>query len=196
MFAFGLLMFSRSFALFVLALLCFFALYGLVPAPRTRAVANRLFVVFVAVAICSYGAAAAYAMATQGIVLGAARHVLLLNGLRALGDSLGFGFGPGAFSGLHQPFEGMEVHNLFVDLALSGGMAGVLVMVVVFVLSARATMRLPQKRWLCVWGGMLIMVMLHNLLRHPIFWTALFCPLLQGGWGARVATDPATAGRA
>ena len=92
-------------------------------------------------------------------------------GLKAWGQSVLWGFGPGSFSGTHGAFEGEEAHNSFIDWADATGALGLgsLCFFVFMVL---------QKCWRqpILWAAavaLLVFSWFHYALRQPIFWVYL-----------------------
>ncbi len=100
---------------------------------------------------------------------GSVRILLWQNGLRALAESNMLGFGPGSFSGMTGPFEKMESHNSFIDLATNIGLGGaILVLLSMVIVLYRAYFITPI---VFAFVGMLFTFMLfHHVLRHFIFW--------------------------
>jgi hypothetical protein len=110
-----------------------------------------------------------YAEGDQGVT----RFALWLNGLAAIAQSPLVGFGPGAFSGLSGPLQGIEAHNSLIDWGMSTGAVGMLLHIALW-------------GW-CLWLaaqsrsgaliGMAVAVMTYSLfgymLRHPDYWLML-----------------------
>lgn len=115
-----------------------------------------------------------YADAGQGEI----RFTVWLNGLRALAESPLVGWGPGAFSGLHEPFEGFEAHNTLIDWAASTGALGLALHAALWVWCASRALRMGV---LPLFGG-LVSLMIDSMfgynLRHPVYWLLLTMVLL------------------
>ena len=88
-----------------------------------------------------------YADAGQGEI----RFTVWLNGLRALAESPLVGWGPGAFSGLHEPFEGFEAHNTLIDWAASTGALGLALHAALWVWCASRALRMGVLPLFGVW---------------------------------------------
>lgn len=101
---------------------------------------------------------------------GEVRLALWINGLTAWVDAPLFGNGPGHYSGLDAPYEGMESHNIFVDWLSAYGLAGLLVLLTFFYWAFWATFRKA------VWVAFALLIVLaaqsvfHFYARQPIFW--------------------------
>lgn len=117
-----------------------------------------------------------YAEDDQGDV----RVTLWRNGLRAFVESNLLGFGPGAFSGLAGPFEGLEAHNSFIDLACSAGLGGFGLLIVI--LGQQIYKNLRAQPLVAAFIIMIVIQMSFNFfLRHFVLWTSiiLICALAR-----------------
>jgi O-antigen ligase len=101
---------------------------------------------------------------------GEGRLVLWVHGLAAWVDAPLFGHGPGHYSGLDAPYEGMESHNLIVDWLSAYGLVGLLVLITFFYWVFRVAFRKT------VWVAFALLIVLaaqsffHFYARQPIFW--------------------------
>lgn len=116
---------------------------------------------------------------TQNIALDkGVRFALWTHAIQAWTEAPIFGFGPGAWSGIMAPFEGMEAHNSFLDIGMSAGIVGLLVYLgILYWLSLRF---LNDRCYvlLTALGVMVLYSFFHYVLRHPFFWVVLatsFC---------------------
>ena len=94
-------------------------------------------------------------------------------GLEALGRSVLWGLGPGAFSGTLRAFEGEEAHNSFIDWADATGILGLggLLMFVGIILKKCWSGHQPVLLAAAV--ALLVFSSFHYVLRQPVFWVYL-----------------------
>lgn len=96
--------------------------------------------------------------------------IVLYRGLEAWLASPWFGLGPGAHSGLQQPFQGIESHNSVVDWATNTGIIGLSAL---FALGGWVAWRLWRARqWhlLAAFMALALFAQVHHILRHPFVW--------------------------
>lgn len=89
-----------------------------------------------------------------------------------------FGFGPGAWSGIMAPFEGMEAHNSFLDMGMSAGIVGLLIYLGILYWLSLHFFNNRCYALLTALGVMVLYSLFHYVLRHPFFWVVLatsFC---------------------
>jgi len=121
--------------------------------------------------------------ADQGV-----RFALWTHAIQAWSEALFFGLGPGAWSGITAPFEGLEAHNSFLDLGMSAGIVGLLVYLGVLY---RLSLHFLNNRCyalLTAIGVMVLYSLFHHVLRHPFVWVVFatsFCLFA----GNKVAVD-------
>ena len=102
------------------------------------------------------------------------RLLLLTNGFEALSYSPFFGFGPGTFSGLEEPFQGSEAHNTILDWSLSFGLLGGLLLIILFLKIACGMFVSNQIEILAALIAVGIFAQFHYILRQPLVWYVLF----------------------
>jgi O-antigen ligase len=109
---------------------------------------------------------------------GEKRFTLWSHGLQAIAASPVVGFGPGSFSGINGPFEGMEAHNSFIDWTASTGLAGLLIYLMLLAWTTWRGLRSGDPMLV----GMLVAVVMPSvfgyLLRQPDFWTVVALVLI------------------
>ena len=89
-----------------------------------------------------------------------------------------FGLGPGAWSGIMAPFEGVEAHNSFLDLGMSAGIVGLIAYLGMLYWLSLHFLTNRCHALLAVLGVMILYSLFHYVLRHPFFWVILatsFC---------------------
>ena len=104
---------------------------------------------------------------------GSVRYTLWINGVLPLLDSPLIGYGPGAWSGLHEPLEGHEAHNTLIDFANS---AGIIASVMLFGMIGFVFVRLFKKRARLLSATLVLLIvfsMFHYVLRSPFVWVVL-----------------------
>lgn len=175
---FGLANCSRAFILCLLLGLFFAIAYHIWPRRWRRDTSATIFLSCIGIFISAYVASSVWAGSNITDKPTFSRPALLLHGVAALTDSHGLGFGPGPHSGLAGPHQGHEAHNTFLDVALSGGLLSGGAFAAMLASSCASVLALRQKRWMASWAMMLAFIMLHNMIRHPLFWTAALAPLL------------------
>lgn len=87
-----------------------------------------------------------------------------------------FGLGPGAWSGIDGPFEGLEAHNSFLDVGMSAGAIGLLTYLIILGWVALRFVRNKCYLLLIIGGVLIIYSFFHYVLRNPFFWG--FCVML------------------
>ena len=104
---------------------------------------------------------------------GSVRVGLWSNAIHALMVSPVYGLGPGAFAGIHAPFDGMEAHNTMLDWGVQTGIIGILLLLSVVALAAK---RLWKKGRMDLLAGLIslsIFAQFHYVLRQPVVWALL-----------------------
>jgi len=89
-----------------------------------------------------------------------------------------FGLGPGAWSGIMAPFEGMEAHNSFLDLVMSAGIVGLIAYLGMLYWLSLHFLTNRCHALLAILVVMILYSLFHYVLRHPFFWVILatsFC---------------------
>lgn len=89
-----------------------------------------------------------------------------------------FGLGPGAWSGIMAPFEGMEAHNSFLDLVMSAGIVGLIAYLGMLYWLSLHFLTNRCHALLAILVVMILYSIFHYVLRHPFFWVILatsFC---------------------
>lgn len=100
--------------------------------------------------------------------MGGARIKLWINGVSAGYKSFLFGLGPGAHSGFYGPYEGVETHNMFLQLFTQSGIIGVFI----YILLIKKLFRLidiDYKIGICL-VGIFILGLSGNGLRRLVNW--------------------------
>lgn len=115
--------------------------------------------------------------------------MVLMNGLEAVSQSPVVGWGPGAYSGIHRPFDSFEAHNTVVDWGMSTGVLGmVLYLGLLFWCTVRAIR--SGSPWLL---GVLVAIVSDSMfgynLRHPFFWLLLVLVLTLSEHAVRQTTS-------
>lgn len=106
------------------------------------------------------------------------RFALWTHAIQAWMEAPIFGFGPGAWSGIMAPFEGMEAHNSFLDIGMSAGIVGLLVYSGILYWLSLHFLNNRCYALLAALGVMVLYSLFHYVLRHPFFWVVLatsFC---------------------
>jgi len=106
------------------------------------------------------------------------RFTVWLNGLRALAESPIVGWGPGAFSGLHRPFEGFEAHNTLIDWGASTGGLGLAMHAALWAYCAWRALSVGALPLFAAVIAMAIDSMFGYNLRHPVYWLLFTMVLL------------------
>jgi hypothetical protein len=99
------------------------------------------------------------------------------------------GLGPGAHSGILQPFEGLEAHNSFLDLASMAGVPAAIVLVVLVIVALSGVLIRREYELGAALISMLIFINFHFMLRQPIFWLFVASTMIIG-WPSK--EDPRT----
>lgn len=100
------------------------------------------------------------------------RELLWRNGLAAWRASPWFGNGPGAWSGIGGPYQGIEAHNSIIDWMSIAGIFGLLPIFVI----ARSLMKTRKRFKLFRLVGiitLLVFTLFHFTFRIPVFWLAV-----------------------
>lgn len=104
---------------------------------------------------------------------GDGRVSLMINALKAVYHSPLTGFGAGSFSGILNPFEGLEAHNTFLDFAVQ---FGVIYPLFIYWLIFKALLISLQKRQILISAfimGFIVSGLFHFSARHFVFWVEL-----------------------
>ena len=121
---------------------------------------------------------------------GNGRFPLWLHGIQAWRASPVFGLGPGGHSGFLAPFEGIEAHSIFIDTMFSGGLLAASLLAFLYLRAALRGLGSTQKITLLFTVSLFFESLVHNSLRHPIYWFYLVLPLMMRG--APIIVPPAT----
>lgn len=100
------------------------------------------------------------------------RQLLWRHGLQAFANSVWFGNGPGAWSGLGGPYQGMEAHNSIIDWLSVAGFAGLVPVIIVVSAFVRARPRFKLVRFVGFFA-LVVFAFFHFTFRLPIFWFAV-----------------------
>jgi len=100
---------------------------------------------------------------------GSVRINLWLNGLKAASVSPVFGLGPGSYSGVRAPFQHSEAHNTLVDVAILGGMLGILIFTCVIGYLGWRTLRTGLTWLIAAFLSMVCYSVFHYTLRQPLY---------------------------
>lgn len=106
------------------------------------------------------------------------RFALWTHAIQAWAEAPIFGFGPGAWSGITAPFEGVEAHNSFLDIGMSAGIVGLLVYLGILYWLSLHFLNDRCYALLTALGVMVLYSLFHYVLRHPFVWVVLttsFC---------------------
>jgi O-antigen ligase len=106
------------------------------------------------------------------------RFPLWISALDGIGQSLLLGVGPGAQSGLDNPFQGFEAHNTVLDLALQGGVIALCAYFFIWGVSIRKCWQTRFDLPALSVFSMIIFQNSHYIVRHPLFWIYLLFPLV------------------
>ncbi|GAQ94535.1 hypothetical protein TAGGR_1719 [Thermodesulfovibrio aggregans] len=98
------------------------------------------------------------------------RVALLVNGIKSILYYPFTGLGPGSYSGISSPFEGMEIHNSFLDFASQYGIVSLLSIITVFFLSLKKEIEKNNYLNASMIIFFLTMNLFHNFSRHFVFW--------------------------
>jgi len=100
---------------------------------------------------------------------GSVRINLWLNGLKAASVSPVFGLGPGSYSGVRAPFQHSEAHNTLIDVAIIGGMLGVLIFTFVIGYLGWRTLTTGFTWLIAAFSSMICYSVFHFTLRQPLY---------------------------
>ena len=98
------------------------------------------------------------------------RYALWKNGWEAIKVSPIFGLGTGAFSGVDDPFRGMEAHNTFIDFGTNTGLLGLMIYLLLILWTAWLAWRRNEY---VLFAGIITITLystFHFVLRHPLYW--------------------------
>ena len=101
---------------------------------------------------------------------GSIRYALWKNGWEAIKVSPIFGLGTGAFSGVDDPFRGMEAHNTFIDFGTNTGLLGLMIYLLLILWTAWLAWRRNEY---VLFAGIITITLystFHFVLRHPLYW--------------------------
>lgn len=104
---------------------------------------------------------------------GGGRLVLYLNSMKALILSPIIGFGLGQLSGFSRPFEGMEVHNTFLDFSLQFGLIFSFLVYSIILYSSYKAFKEKNYLFSSFIISYVILGLFHYYGRHFIFWIEL-----------------------
>ena len=104
---------------------------------------------------------------------GGARFFLWKNGMYAIEESLLFGHGPGAWSGIFAPFSGSEAHNTFIDFGTNSGLVGLMVLFLGFLFSLRYLLVKKGALYAAALFAVLAFAFFHFVIRQPLFWVLI-----------------------
>lgn len=176
----GIFSFSRTF-LVAQAAYAFFAALLVLGRKRGLSPSWAFFWMMTAIACLYAGTMALYAM-RDVMPQHASRFQLFCNGIEAIAASWGLGLGPGNFSGATAPFQGMEAHNLFLDVAMSGGVAALFLFLLLYRHCLLCVSRLQNTSYQAIHICLFIFLLFHFPMRHPLFWFYMIFPaLIQSG---------------
>ncbi len=105
------------------------------------------------------------------------RYSLWRHGWEGIVQSHFLGVGPGPQSGLSGPFQGEEAHNVWIDLALQGGVISMLALALLLWFVFRRSVRGHTKVGVVMMAFFVVMGTAHFLLRHPLYWSLICLPI-------------------
>lgn len=123
------------------------------------------------------------------------RMTLWQYGLQAAFESPLFGWGPGAHSGFEGPFEGVESHSTFIDLATQAGLPAALALLALILLGIARALRRKALPLALALLSVAVVATFHNVLRQPIFWLIIFGVIASVDAGDRRVERTVSAGR-
>lgn len=105
------------------------------------------------------------------------RALLWRHGWLAWSHSPIFGNGPGAWSGVGAPFQGVEAHNSVIDWLTISGIFGSLPLALILL---RALRKFDDIRLIrvCGFAGLVLFTTFHFVFRLPIFWFSILLILM------------------
>jgi O-antigen ligase len=109
------------------------------------------------------------------------RQLLWQHGLIAWSDSPWIGHGPGAWSGIGGPYQGLEAHNSIIDWMTISGTAGLIPIFLMVSATFRFRRRFALFRVIGILT-LLLFTLFHFTFRLPVFWVAvavLFTPFFS-----------------
>lgn len=84
------------------------------------------------------------------------------------------GLGPGAYSGLTGPLQGMEAHNLMLQMLVNAGVLGIIAALLLLGWLLRRLWLSPEGAlWIAVVAGILVQGLGQYMMRHPLFWAVV-----------------------
>jgi len=101
---------------------------------------------------------------------GSARIAFWTNGIYPIKQSLLFGWGPGAYSGLSESFSNGEAHNTIIDWGTQTGILGIIIYVLFLLWICSFPLKSKKTEILAAFTSIFIFSLFHYTLRHPIFW--------------------------
>ena len=98
------------------------------------------------------------------------RFALWKHGIDALLTSPVVGLGPGAYSGITKPFDGIEAHNSLIDWGTNTGIVGVVLFAALILSLLKMGWR--NRNFVGIIGifSLLMFAQFHYVFRQPIFW--------------------------
>jgi O-antigen ligase len=101
---------------------------------------------------------------------GDVRIQLWAHGLQAWSDAFLLGNGPGHFSGVKGPYEGVEAHNLLIDWASAYGFISLTFLVTFFLLVIYKASKNYNKLIIALLITLILQMTFHFYARQPVFW--------------------------
>lgn len=101
---------------------------------------------------------------------GSVRLILWKQGITAISSSPLFGLGPGAHSGIKEPFLDFEAHNTFIDWGSSSGIVGLIVYVTLLGWAGWKAWRNGFSVLVAAVISLAVFSSFHFVLRHVVFW--------------------------
>lgn len=101
---------------------------------------------------------------------GSVRLLLWLNGLKAWGDAFLIGHGPGNYSGIEGPYEGIEAHNFLVDWCAAYGVIGAFPLLAVFCIVFHSAWKNCNKLMIAFVIALSVQMAFHFYGRQPVLW--------------------------
>jgi O-antigen ligase len=122
---------------------------------------------------------------------GSDRVALWTNGIQAAIRSPLFGLGPGGYSGVTRPFDGIEAHNSYIDWLDATGLVGLTLLAGLLAWAGLSAMRAGDATAFVSLIAVCVFVMFHYVLRQPLFWCYVLA-VGASGYRARLLVRTAT----